>query len=467
MEKYSEGIRNAMFNTQNIGEHFMQNSALFAMMHSHKLVTLNNDPLGIGATFMNKEEYIRYRQVTSLSEVLSKEQLKKLDEFKKIIASDKNNVKDYAWWRKDIMSDFIGLNFNKEQRDEIIKKIKQQRETIEKDFDKLENLYDQCILGEDGYLDFKEGSDLANLAKETIQDGAVNKAHALLGRFAERTRKVNNKIHGVYNRMGQAYIERKWYGSLVMQYHKHLPMGILKRYRRRGYFNETRGTVEKGMLESIKDFCSLNTRIMKHDLGWTDEEENAVISLQNIIKGSTEWLMQVRQTLDLMPEYDKANLYRNLLELAGVTGGIMIMIAVLALGGGDDDDNIVSNFLLYEGDRLASEAFLYNPIGLVTETKTLMSTPIAAQSIVTDILSGIGNICMYLTDDEADIYYKTGRFAGENKIKVYFTRHIPIYHGIESIVNIADNNHYFKIGTRGATIVPTKDIAKHIQALFR
>lgn len=467
MEKYSERIRNAMFSPQTIGEHFMQNSALFAMMHSHKLVTLNNDPLGIGATFMNKEEYIRYRQVTSLSEVLTKEQLKKLDEFKKIIASDKNNVKDYAWWRKDIMSDFIGLNFNKEQRDEIIKKIKQQRETIEKDFDKLENLYDQCILGEDGYLDFKEGSDLANLAKETIQDGAVNKAHALLGRFAERTRKVNNKIHGVYNRMGQAYIERKWYGSLVMQYHKHLPMGILKRYRRRGYFNETRGTVEKGMLESIKDFCSLNTRIMKHDLGWTDEEENAVISLQNIIKGSTEWLMQVRQTLDIMPEYDKANLYRNLLELAGVTGGIMIMIAVLALGGGDDDDNIVSNFLLYEGDRLASEAFLYNPIGLVTETKTLMSTPIAAQSIVTDILSGIGNICMYLTDDEADIHYKTGRFAGENKIKVYFTRHIPIYHGIESIVNIADNNHYFKIGTRGATIVPTKDIAKHIQALFR
>ena len=42
---------------------------------------------------------------------------------------------------------------------------------------------------------------------------------------------TNKKIHGVYDKLGRATIENEFWGSLVMQYHKHIYPGIMKRYR--------------------------------------------------------------------------------------------------------------------------------------------------------------------------------------------------------------------------------------------
>ena len=39
-------------------------------------------------------------------------------------------------------------------------------------------------------------------------------------------------------KIGAAYIESNWWGGLVMQYHKHIYPGIMKRYRVKGYYNE-------------------------------------------------------------------------------------------------------------------------------------------------------------------------------------------------------------------------------------
>lgn len=85
-------------------------------------------------------------------------------------------------------------------------------------------------------------------------------AYQLLGRFKNRVISVNKKIHGVYDRLGAAKWESYWWGGIVMQYHKHIYPGIMKRYRRQGYFNEERGTIEKGCYASIKDFLALPLR---------------------------------------------------------------------------------------------------------------------------------------------------------------------------------------------------------------
>ena len=472
LDKYSRRVRDFMFHPQTVGEHFMQNSVLFAMLKSHKLINIENDPTGIGVTYMNKEEYVRYREATELEDLLSDRQKAKFNEFKAEILKDANKTKDYAWWRKDFLTEFIYIWCSKEAKNaeqdeevtmtdkarrEFLNNREQNRKRYIEEFNAKKDMYSQLELGADGYMSFVEGSDFAKLDERLTDDGKMSKATALCGNFTERVRKVNNKIHGVYNKMGQAYVERYWFGGLLMQYHKHLPMGIVKHFRARGYYNETRGTVEKGMAQSLIDFVNLDMRKVAADAGWNRDECNAMQALQFHLKHSFDYLCQIRDTWAVIPEYERDNIRRNLSDLLGTIAGVVGVIGLKAYAGDDDDDSgLLYNIALYECDRLASEVFLYNPIGLWTESKSLMSTPVAAESIIQDGINSIINITSWLLNpDDTNLYYQSGRFAGRNKLSVYLERRIPIYNGIRGFFDTPANNHYYKIGSKTGSIAST------------
>jgi len=460
LEKYAERLRNIMFSPQTMGEHFMQNSVLFGMLRSHKIVELDDEVKGLKYGFMNKNEYIAYQEAKVLNELLTEEQLDKLAKFKEDIRKDAQTVADYAWWKKDILAEFIALNLDKDERDAYIKAVEAKREEFAQEFEDKQDMWSQIELGEDGYASFVEGSKLAELDTMPCLDGSTTCADLLIGQFSERVRKVNNKIHGVYNKRGRAYIENKWWGSLFMQYHKHLPFGLLKRWRSRGYYNETRGATEKGMISSIQTLFSLNFRMLKKDLGLSEDQLNALESVRMILGNAYEYFTLLKQTWHLIPEYDRANVRRNIGDFTGVLAGIAGVLGVVAWQGDDDDDGIISNLMLYEFDRLASESFLYNPIGLWSESKTLMSTPIAGESIIDDALSAIKNIALAIVGGEDyDGLYHSGQFAGRHKLTVYLERRTPIWNGIRSIRDIPDNNHYFK---RGQTVIGLFKVKKWI-----
>lgn len=457
LEEVSKKIRDFMFSPQTIGEHFMQNSVLFAMMNSHKLVT---DERG-ETVYMSEREYIDMRLSQELSSVLDEEQQTALNDFKKEIKKDKNTLKDYAWFRRDALTDFIYLHCSNEQIKKFIDIRKKQETTFKEEFKNKLSLYDQVELGKDGKMAIKDGTDLAELDKLPSKSSPdMSKAIELLGRFAEKTRKVNNKIHGVYNRQGAAYIERKWYGSLIMQYHKHLPMGLLKRYMRRGHWNETRGSVDKGMVESMYDVLRLNYEKIKVDAGMTDEQVDALKGFTFLLGHAADYFLQLRTTWDIIPAYERANILRNLGDTVGTLGALMTVAALWYIADDDPEmqDSLWFNMALYEADRLASESFMYNPIGAVSEAKKLMSTPIAAQSIITDGFSSIKAITDWALDDEYDPYYHSGRFAGEAKLSVYFQRRIPMWNGIRSILDTPTNNHYYKLGKNPIGIVNVKKL---------
>lgn len=445
LEEYSKKIRDFMFSPQTIGEHFMQNSVLFGMLHGHKIVTTTD-----GQTIaMNKQQYIDYRQSQILDTILSEDQLKAYNEFKEQLKKDPNKLKDYAWFRRDALTDWIYLHTSKEQCDKFFAERDKKADEFAKEFDNKINMYDQIELGNDGKLAFKDGSELAELDKKPHNGSEdISEAMALLGTFTNKVRKVNNRIHGAYNRDSAAYIERHWWGSLVMQYHKHLPIGILKRYMARGHYNETRGSVDKGMIQTIKDILVLNWDKIKTDAGLTEEEVNAGKSFTFMLAHSFDYLTQLKQTLKVIPAYEKANLIRNLGDAVAVIGAMAMVAALWYIADDDDEmqDSIWFNMMLYEADRLASEGFLYNPLGLANETKKLMSTPIAAQSIIDDGLNVIKGITEWMFDDEYDPYYHSGRFAGERKISVYIQRRIPMWNGIRGVLDSPSNNHYYKLG---------------------
>lgn len=456
LEEYSKRIRDIMFSPQTMSEHFMQNSVLFAMLKSHKLVTLENGDV----IPMTKRQYVDYRQSILLNDILDDEQRIEYKKFKDNIKKDKNILKDYAWFRRNSIVDFIYLHCNKEQNEEFVAKRKKQQENIEKEFDDKADLYSQLKLGEDGTLAFEEGSKLAEL-NNIISDnfGDITKATEILAKFAEKTRKVNNKIHGVYNRLGAAHLEKTWYGSLIMQYHKHLPMGLLKRYRNRGYFNEFRGTVEKGLVQTMKDVASLNLEKVRIENGLNTKEEDALKGFIFMITHLHEYVSQLSDTLAIIPNYEKANLMRNAGDAIGVLAAMATVAALwyMTVDNPELEDSMMFNLTLYEADRLCSEAFMYNPYGLINEGKKLMSQPIAANSIINDASNTLQLIGDWMLNDEYDPYYHQGRFAGESKFSVYLQRRTPIWNGIRNILDVNENNHYYKLGESPITGLNIKE----------
>ena len=468
-EEYMKRARDWMFSPQAMGEHMMQNGAMFSMMHSHRLF-VNHDKENNGKlsyTVMNEAEYMRDANEKALQDILNKagnEDKKQL--WNKFVAhetSDANTTKEYAWFRKDLTTEFANLYLNDAQKKEFIEERRNRQKKAKEEFnndEKHPTLYSQLKLGFDGKLDFKEDSKLFEMGDEAYQ---------LLGRFKGRVISVNKKIHGVYDRLGAAKWESYWWGGIVMQYHKHIYPGIMKRYRRQGYFNEERGTIEKGCYASIKDFLALPlhkakyAKKLKEENNMSDSELQAVQGIQNIVRNYVEFATHIRTNWNMLPESERANIKRALGDMAGVMSALCLAIGLQVLGGDDDDNDLLWNLAMYEADRLASESFMYNPLGAASEFKKLWSSPVAVQTGISDLLNTAGLISQYIIQgDDFDPYYQSGLYAGENKLEIKLKRNIPMYHGINMLERLTRSNKYYKLGDNMLTIVPVKDIANWI-----
>lgn len=463
MATYLERARDLAFSPQAMGEHIMQYGALFAMMHSHRLVKKVDEATGeVKYDAVNEAEYMRDANEKALQNIMTESQRKLYEAFKKKELSSANNTKEYAWFRKDLTTEFVNIYFNNEDKQKFIDKRKDYQDKAKKEFnnDKTHPTVMSQLKLDDGILGFTDDSIFAEIGDE---------AYKILGAFKGRAISVNKKIHGVYDKLGAAKWESYWWGGLVMQYHKHIYPGIMKRYRRQGYFNEERGTIEKGCYASIKDFLALPlhkqkfAKKLQEDNNMTDANLQAVKGVQNIVKNYFEFALHAKTYYQMMNEYDRANIRRAFGDFCGVASALCLAIALHAAGDDDKEHNIVYNLMMYEADRLASESFMYNPVGVYAEGKKLWSSPIAAQTSISDLLSTMGLISQYMIQgDEFDPYYSTGLYKDENKFWVQIRRNIPIYHSINMVERLERSNKYYKLGDNMLSIVPVKDIADFI-----
>lgn len=470
---YLKRIRDFMFSPQTMGEHFMQNSAMFSIMLSHRLYENNNPELNGKTKFIVKgrAEVIRDAHEQALIKVLENHPelqpnnaptLKnQFITFRDSQLSDDNVRKEYAWFRKDITTEFVE-RLSPELRKEFISIRKQYEDKALEEFEKQPDIMSQFKLGNDGKLAFADGSILAQLNNNKEANSEVNDAYKILGALKGRIISVNKKIHGVYDRLGSAQLEKYWWGALAMQYHKHIYPGIMKRYRKHGYYNEERGTIEKGCYNALIDFLALPIRRYRQDM--KDNEVEGMEGIQNLFKHIADFCLNVKTHWALLPDYERSNIRRNIGDVVGVLGAVAIAIGLRALGDDDDEDGIIYNLCLYEADRLASESFQFNPFGVASEAKKLWSNPVAVQSIINDILASMGTMAQILIEGEDyDPYYSSGKYSGEHKLKVYIERRIPVWRGINNIINIANDNHYYKLGDNMISVIPVKDIANWIK----
>ena len=464
-----EKLRNFLYSPNAMGEHFMQNGAMFSMMFANRLVPVadNVNKGRIAYHAMNRYEYIAKCHEDAMKQILDGTELE--EEFNNFISSikeDANKLKEYVFGRRDFVTEFAYTRLtgkNSDKKKQFVAKKKELEKKAEIEFKKNPTIMEQLDL-KDGKLAFKDGSILAELDANS-QDKEVSDAYRLLGEFKGKVISVNKEIHGVYDRLGAAQVEKHWWGSLAMQYHKHMYPGILKHFRRQGYFNEERGAMTIGCGPALLDFLSLPIRKMKADRELNDKQVEALESLQTLFKGYVDLATNFKTNWNILPRYQRAAILRAMGNACGAVAAIAVALATRCIWDDKElEDSTTANLLLYEADSLASQAMMYTPPFIVTEAKKLYSSPIAAQTMPSDLIKAMGIIAEGLIEgDDYNWDYTSGRYAKENKLFVLTTRQIPIYRAYSNIAGLDKSNSYYKLGKNVLGFIPVDDIANTIR----
>ena len=459
-------IRDFMYSPNSMGEHFMQNGAMFSMFFDNRMVKVpdaeSNGRLGYEA--MTWEQYKNKFHEYAMKNIIggNEELLNKYETFKKNILADDNKKKEYVWNRRDINTEFANLYLTKEQKKQFIAERKKLEKEAKVKFEELPTVMDQLDL-KDGRLAFKEGSILAELQAKS-QDKEVGDGYMFLGYMKGKVISVNKKIHGVYDKLGAAQLEKQWWGSLAMQYHKHIYPGVMKHYRRKGYFNEERGTKEVGCAPALFDFLTTPIRQLRYEKEMSDGQVEALESLQVLLKGYAEFAMNLQTNWQLMPKWQRASIERAAGDVVGALGGVCTALAVRCIWDDDDLKNSLwGNLMLYEADDLTTQSMMYNMLFLPQQFDQLWSSPIAGVTAGKDIMAACNNIAAYVMDDDYDPNYTSGRYAGQNKILVKLGRQIPIYRSLNNLATLDKANSYYKTGDNLLTLINVKDWANDIR----
>lgn len=445
--EYARRIRNLMYSLQSGGEHFMQNTVLFAVLKSNKIFD-DIDGVKRCGSF---SEYIWKLEYDTMVSIISKDKdlLEELKEFKRIIRQDKTEQFKYDTFKHNIVEDFLRAHASKEiiqeyihAKNQAIKKAKEEWKTKPAIIDLLE---------------LKNGEIVPKAGAEITPD--------MINDIKNKTVNLNKKIHGVYDKLGAAAIEFTWWGGLVMQYHKHLYPGVMKRFRRRGYYNEQTNTIEVGSYVAFVDFLSKEFRNVVSDAKKQGDGYIgiAVASVQNTFKAVINTITNIKTNWNLMSPWERNAVKRCLGDLYGILSALLLGVTIYAMT--DDDDEKESNVVatgLYLADRLLSESQMYTPWGLYSEGKTLWSSPIAAYNGPSDLIKIMDYTARWLFDEDFDPVYSTGIYKGKNKVGVLIKRNILLYRVIERLNNMTKNNSYYRINEKALNMKISKYIADQI-----
>lgn len=452
-----EKLRNALYSPNAIGEHFMQNAAMFSLMYSNRLIPVvdaeNRGKIKYRA--MSKYEYIADCHEKALKRIIEGTEFEaKFNNYVGSIKEDANKLKEFVFGRKDFTTEFARTLPNKMQK-EFVKVKKELEKTATADFEKNSTLIENLDL-KDGKLAFKEGSKLAELDALSA-DKEISDAYKLLGEFKGKVISVNKEIHGVYDKLGAAQLEKHWLGSLAMQYHKHIYPGILKHYRKQGYFNEERGAFTLGCGPALMDFLSMPLDKIKADREINGTQLGALQTLQKLFIGYVDMATNFNTNWNMLPRYQRAAILRAMGNVAGSVAAIAMALAAHAIWDDKELENsTLGNLLIYEADSLATQVMMYTPPFVITEGKKLYSSPIAAQTMPSDVLKAMNIIAEGLiAGDDYNWDYSSGRYAKENKLYVLTTRQIPIYRAYSNIAGLDKSNSYYKLGDNILGIIPT------------
>jgi hypothetical protein len=402
-----------MYILHHLGEYYMQNITLLGMLRSHRIID------GKIKSIHDYNFDFRYKIVKNILGDNSKD-------FDKFIKSNKNKDK-YLDGKSDLIRDFV-LQGTSDIKVEYLTELDRLGKERSEAFNSYPSLFE-----------------VSNVNDKGLYKLDANVSDMEIALFKGKVISVNQKIHGIYSKMGANTIQHYAVGRLVMQFKKWLRPGWNKRFGSRfgkAYWNEARGEQDKGMYIStfqllFKPFIdNINSDVFK-----SDKELTVSKAFMNILNDYRNYMSNVKLYWNTLTETDKANVKRTITEM--VVFGTLVVLAAAVRKLGDDDELTGKNlaYSLYVLDRLKSETRAYDPLfGWFNESKKLLKDPFAAMSSVESYIK-----LMYTLMFEYDVDYKGGAYNKQRKLHVQLKKMIPVLNKYQRYENIESFSGYYKL----------------------
>lgn len=408
---------NSMYFMHHMGEHYMQNVGLLSMLNSHRLVN---------GKIMSLTDYTYDARYKAILDSLPVERKGELITF---ITNNKNKD-EYLDGRSDLLRDFV-LMGSKELKADYLKHLETIKDQATKEFNGYTRLIDVYEL-KDGFVKVKEGYTVSDLEYHS---------------FRRRVVSVNQKIHGIYNKLDAGTMQRKAIGRLAIQFKKWMRPGWIKRFGTRtgkSHWNESRGEKDMGMYVNTYKFLTKpigdNIRRYKELRKSNSEEATVVNAIANIFRDYQNYISNIGVYWHTLTDSDKADIRRTMVESLYFIAVATAMWMLQGLADGDDDDKKWA-YALYATDRLKTEILAYQPLyGFSNETRKLMRDPFAAMAAMDDLVK-----LLYTVMFESDDIYKGGIYHGETKASVTFYKTIPLLNRYLRYSNIESYAGYYKL----------------------
>lgn len=214
--------------------------------------------------------------------------------------------------------------------------------------------------------------------------------------FRQEVKFVNTNMHGNYNKLDKAYLQRTWWGSLLMMFRKHIYTGFASRYRgvfgQGGYVNYQTGDYTQGYyITFFKGLVNqMRSLIEQKRMGQLSEDERYAFR-----------------------------------KIAADFTAMMLLMMSFKMFDDDDDDEEFNDYMALVSRRLISEGVQYTPVVGTLDLAKVVTNPAASVSTVDKVWTAL----QQSIEDPTAEYERSGAGyeAGQNKAAVKWGRALPLY----------------------------------------
>ena len=465
------------------GEHYMQNTAMFAMLKSHRLYP---NPITGKWEVGTEKDYLNNIEIASLTETLKKlknisgnnsifynDLLARFDDYLKSVRKDARKKLKFDRLQIDIVNDFIRSDiFNIDENKQV--NTARKKEFIKHYLEVKQQLLNQA---KEKFKTFETVESQLRYDKDEHREVIIDDSHLTEDHIAYITNRaisVNKKIHGVYDKLGAAKIESTTLGGIAMQYRKHLYPGFMKFWQRKGNWNEHRDSNEFGIFQSMlglftvdqRHGSGINNMFELDEIEYDDKfVKRFMKTFANNVKLALNSLIDIKYNWALLPDWQKRNISRVIGYLAGWALSLgMIMLIYAAFDDDDIKDNNWLGSLIFLMDRLNNESKQFTIRGLYSEFENFRNTPVVGYKVIQDIFKLLGYFKQWaMLGEDYNPNYTRGTYKGENKVAVTIRKNVPILNQYERFKHISKNNNFYKVGEDSTDQTLIKNIGTTIK----
>jgi len=424
------------------GEHFLQFTALLAMMHSHRIVN------GI---VMSKNEYIGHRKNKSIRKFLDTTQIAELDKYLEVLdkGKDKNyKLRDYigewtAKYAKGLTSEQMKLI--KEDIKTETKKATEEFEGIPNKDGNLKLIKHKTVFEQFKYDDAKTVKNDKDEEVKNYHQGFVTRDKEFTidqeNIFLKRVQALNQSIHGIYNTIDRNALQNNLMFEIVFQFRKWIRPNWIRYMGVKGNYNPISGVDNNPFSERLgqnrsgafQDFFKfMKTPLIRN--AETNRENGyanvSITSFKNMIASQAEFFKNISFYYSILDPHEQANVKR---AAQFAINTIVITAALLLAGAGydpdKDKDKLIKpqSWLIYLLAGLQTEYVDLIPVyGWATFYNQTKKSTVPSELQLVNLSKLMMDVVAYPIRDEEQRVYQSGIYKGEDKRKVDLMKGTPI-----------------------------------------